>query len=358
LTTSNGTWIGSPDSISYQWQSSSDGSIWSLISGATNATYVLAPTDAGLFIRAQVFGNKTVSGTAYKFTALTAATTQVPALTLLNTVQPVISGAWTSGSTLTATPGTWSATGTVSYQWQSSTDASTWSNIAGATSSSFVLTNTQNGSNIRVQVQNTTTGGDGLAYSSYTPKVGAPVVSVAPVISGTLRIGSVQSVTTGTWSTTPTFAYQWQKTSDGIAWSNIGSATSATYTPTFDVANLTLRVIVSAVNSVDTATVASATVSGFLPPNVTAIPTISGTAASGQTLTAASPGTWPSTSSGYNYQWQRSSDGVSWSNIGSATATTYVLTAGDVGYVVRLQVSLTTNAGTSAAYSLATATVS
>ena len=215
----------------------------------------------------------------------------------------------------------------------------------------------QNGLNIRVQVQNSTTGGDGLAYSGYTPKIGAPICTATPVVSGTLRIGVAQSVTTGTWTTATNYAYQWQKTSDGIAWTNIGSATSSTYTPTFDVANLNIRVVVSAGNATDTVTVTSNSVSNFLPPQATAVPTISGTATSGQTLTT-SAGTWPSTSSGYNYQWQRSSDGVTWTNISAATASTYVLAAADVGYVVRVQVSLTTNAGTSAAYSLATAAIS
>jgi len=115
-------------------------------------------------------------------------------------------------------------------------------------------------------------------------------------------------------------------------------------------------VTISAVNAVDTATVTSNVVSGFLPPEATAIPTISGTTTVGQTLTATS-GTWPQTSSGYVYQWQRSTDGVSWSSISSATSSTYVLVSGDAGYVIRVQVSLSTNAGTSVAYSLATASI-
>jgi hypothetical protein len=86
------------------------------------------------------------------------------------------------------------------------------------------------------------------------------------------------------------------------------------------------------------------------------IPTISGTTTAGQTLTATS-GTWPQTSSGYVYQWQRSTNGVSWSDISSATSSTYVLASGDAGYVIRVQVSLSTNAGTSVAYSLATTSI-
>jgi len=38
-----------------------------------------------------------------------------------------------------------------------------------------------------------------------------PVNSVAPVISGTATEGSVLSCTTGTWSGSPTYAYQWKR---------------------------------------------------------------------------------------------------------------------------------------------------
>ena len=182
--------------------------------------------------------------------------------------------------------------------------------------------------------------------------------TVAPAVSGTVKIGSTQTVTNGTWSNTPTtYGYQWQKSADGILWSDISGATAATYEPTFDVANLLVRVNVSAGNAVDTATVTSAVIQSFLPPQATVIPVVTGTKTVGQTLTS-SAGTWPSTSSGYSYQWQRSSDnGVSWSNIVGATASTYVLVAGDAGYQIRSQVSLTANSGSSSAYSLATTAV-
>ena len=130
--------------------------------------------------------------------------------------------------------------------------------------------------------------------------------------------------------------------------------TASTYVPTFDIANSQIRVNVSGVNAVDTATVSSSVVSGFVPPQATAIPAITGTKTVGQTLTT-DAGTWPSTVSGYVYQWQKSSDnGVTWANISGATATTYVLVAADAGYQIRSQVSLTANAGSSSAYSLPT----
>lgn len=52
----------------------------------------------------------------------------------------------------------------------------------------------------------------------------APVNSVAPVVSGSATQGSTLSCTTGTWSGSPTFAYQWKRA--GVS---IGGATSSTY---------------------------------------------------------------------------------------------------------------------------------
>lgn len=354
LTVSTGTWLNleSDTTTSYQWQSSADGVLWSNISGATSSTYVLQLGQTGLLIRAQVFQTK--SG----YTAVlanTIATAVVPALNLTNTISPAVTGAWTVGTSISASTGSWSTSGTFTYQWQSSSDNSTWADIASATSSSYTLTSSEASKYVRVQVINTSSAGAGVAYSVARSKVGAPFNTALPAITGTIKVGSTQTVSTGTWSNTPTaYSYQWQRSSDGISWINLSGETANTYVPTFDVANLQIRVTVGAGNAVETATVTTAVISGFLPPQATAIPAITGTRTVGQTLTTSS-GTWPGTSDGYVYQWQRSSDsGVTWTNIVGATATTYVLLAADAGYQIRSQVSLTTNTGSSSAYSLPT----
>jgi hypothetical protein len=354
VSVSSGTWLNlaSDSTASYQWQSSSDGVLWNNISGATSASYVLKLSQAGLFIRAQVFQTKST------FTAVIAtslSTAAVPALNLTNTVSPAVTGAWTVGTSISASTGTWSTSGTYTYQWQSSSDNSTWTDIASATSGSYTLTSSEASKYVRVQVINTSSAGAGIAYSVARSKVGAPFNTAIPAITGTIKVGSTQTVSTGTWSNTPTsYAYQWQKSSDGISWINLSGETANTYVPTFDVANLRIRVSVGAGNAVETATVTTAIISGFLPPQATAIPAITGTKTVGQTLTS-SAGTWPGTSDSYVYQWQRSSDnGVTWTDISAATASTYVLVAADAGYQIRSQVSLTVNAGSSSAYSLPT----
>ena len=357
LTTTAGTWLNSP-TATYQWQRSADGVLWNNIDSATNSTYVIAIGDVGFFIRSQVFGSKTISSNPYVYTSSSAQTIVVPAPTAISTSAPIVSGSWTTGSTLTTSSGSWTSSGTFTYQWQRSTDNSTWASITGATSSTYVLTADDASKYVRVQVYlNGGSGSDGVAYSVPTAKVGAPYNTAAPAITGTLRVGVAQTVSNGTWSGSPTFAYKWQTSADGIAWADISGATSATYTPTYTIANLRLRSVVSAGNAVDTATATSQVVQGFLAPIATAIPAITGTVKAGEVLTT-DAGTWPSTSSGYVYAWHRSADnGVTWTNIGGATATTYTAVAGDVGYRIRSQVTVTTNAGSSTAYSLPTVAV-
>jgi hypothetical protein len=332
--------------------------LWNNILSATNSTYVISVDDVGFFIRSQVFGARTVSSVDYKYTAPSLATVIVPALVAVSTSAPVVTGSWTTGTTLSASSGTWTSSGTFTYQWQRSADNSTWSSIAGATASTYLLLVADATNYVRVQVYLTgSSGADGVAYSVPTAKVGAPYNTLAPAISGVLRVGVEQSVTTGTWSGSPTYSYQWQTSSDGIAWANVSSATNSTYTPTYAVANLRLRVVVSAGNSVDTATARSQVVQGFLAPIATAIPAITGTVQSGETLTTGN-GTWPGSPNAFTYAWHRSSDGgTTWTNIGGATASTYAAVAGDVGYQIRSQVTVTTNAGSSTAYSLPTVAV-
>ena len=361
LTTTAGTWLNTP-TLTYQWQRSSDGIFWNNIASATDSTYVIAIGDAGYFIRSQVFGTKTISTTTYVYTSSSASTVVVPAPIAISTAAPVVSGSWTTGSTLATTNGSWTSGGTFTYQWQRKTESGQWTSITGATSSTYVLTTADAANYVRVQVYlNGGSGSDGIAYSVPTAKVGAPYNTVAPALSGTLRVGVAQTVSNGTWSGSPTFTYQWQTSADGIAWANIDGGTSATYTPTYTVAKLRLRAVVSARNDVDTATAISQVVQGFLAPIATVIPAITVVGANpveaGEVLTT-DAGTWPSTSSGYLYGWQRSSDnGVTWTDIGGATATTYTLLAGDVGYRIRSQVTVATNTGSSTAYSLPTVPV-
>src|SRR5207302_93710 len=123
---------------------------------------------------------------------------------------------------------------------------------------------------------------------------------------------------------------------------NISGATSSTYTLVSADVGSTVRVQVTGTNaggsasatSAQTATVAAA------PPVNSTLPTITGAAQDGQTLTG-SNGTWTGTPTiTYAYQWKRcDAAGATCSDITGATGSTYALTPSDVGGTVRSQVT-------------------
>jgi hypothetical protein len=95
---------------------------------------------------------------------------------------------------------------------------------------------------------------------------------------------------------------------------------------------------------------------GLLPQS-TAAPSVSGTVAVGQTLTAGT-GTWLNFPVTYAYQWQRcDSAGANCAPIAGATAQTYVLTSGDVGFTLEVAVAASSVYGTATAGSTPTVVV-
>jgi hypothetical protein len=97
-----------------------------------------------------------------------------------------------------------------------------------------------------------------------------------------------------------------------------------------------------------------ATVASAAAPVNTASPTISGTAKSGEKLTA-NNGTWSNSPTSFSYQWRRcASDGTACGDINGATSQTYSVTSPDVGHALRVVVTATNADGHASATSAAT----
>lgn len=86
-------------------------------------------------------------------------------------------------------------------------------------------------------------------------------------------------------------------------------------------------------------------------PANTVLPAITGTTTEGQTLTV-SNGTWTNTPDSYARQWRRGGVAIS-----GATATTYVLTADDVGSLITATVTATNDGVSTSATSAPTAAI-
>jgi hypothetical protein len=148
LTAVPGAWTKGA-TLKYQWLRSG-----APITGATAARYTLTAADLGKIIKVRVVGSHPGYATVAK-DSLPAAPVTAGAL---NAPAPRIGGTPKVGSTLTATPGTWTVDTTLRYQWYRSGTP-----IAGATAATYRLTAIDRNHTIKVRVVGSKPG--------YTPAI-------------------------------------------------------------------------------------------------------------------------------------------------------------------------------------------
>jgi hypothetical protein len=209
---------------------------------------------------------QSLAGAASKTASFSAATTEqsgagIVALNPLPvvtgpaaTTAPSISGTPNEGETLSGNDGVWTGSPT-SYarQWQRCDAAgSNCSAIAGATSSSYVVTGSDGGATIRFTVTATNSGGSTTALSGATAVVKRPPINtVVPAISGTTTEAWQLTVSDGTWANSPTaLAQQWRQCdAAGANCTDIVGASAATYTIAKADVGQTLRAVITASNA-------------------------------------------------------------------------------------------------------------
>ncbi len=342
LTASTGTWTNSPTSYAYQWNY--DGSP---IGGATNSTYVFQTSDLSGYITVTVTAMNSVGVSAPATSLAFGLNISEP----VNTAYPYVTGIEQVGQTLTAGNGSWSGNPTsftYTYQWFNSSTGS----IAGQTSSTYVAEVGDLGCYVTVEVTATNAAGSNTSSSWNMSQISAagatvPIISVAPAISSAAQyVGQALTVSNGTWSNSPTsYTYQWFASGTAIT-----GATTNSYTPVAANLGMLLTVNVNAINGAGTSVTAvtvppTQPVMGAILLN-TALPTITGTAQVGQTLTA-STGTWTNSPTSYAYQWNNEGSPIS-----GATNSTYTLQTSDLGALITVAVTPMNSAGAGApAYS-------
>ena len=244
-----------------------------------------------------------------------------PAITTQPTNQAV-----SAGQTATFTAAA-SGTPTPTVQWQLSTDGgSTWSNIVGATSTSYKVANataSQSGYEYRAVFTN------GLGTA--TTKAATLTINVAPTITkqptGATVVVGQKATFTASAGGTPTPTVQWQVSRDsGAIWTNVTNATATTFTLTSTTNENGDEFRAVFTNSAGQAisSPATLTLAPTAGPTITSQP-VNQTVAASQTVTftASAGGSPPPT-----IQWQVSTNGGStWTNIAGTYATTLTVTA-------------------------------
>ncbi|GAA1840148.1 carboxypeptidase regulatory-like domain-containing protein [Agromyces salentinus] len=311
------------------------------IAGATNPTYVLTAADLGKTVSVQA----TAALAGHTTATMTSASTAAVAIGTLVTAAPTVAGTAKVGSALTAMTG-WTPGGiTYTYVWKRN-----GTTITGATQATYTPAAADLGAKLTVTATGRLPG-----YSSVV-RTSAPTAAVtvgtfaapAPTLSGTVAVGRTVTAVPGTWKPGATFTYQWKR--NGVS---ITGATKSTYAITATDLKTALTVTVTGqATAYTTRSTTSAPTTVAAGTLTAATPTIAGIRAVGRTLTAV-PGTWAPSGVTLAYQWKRA--GVS---ITGATASTYVLTAADLGKTLTVAVIGRKTAYTSAAKtSVATAAI-
>lgn len=355
LTVSDGSWTGSPTSYAYAW-TRCDRYGNGCFSAGAGASHLVTSDDVGHTLKATVTArNASGAGSAFVLSAVVAAT--LPA----NSSLPLVAGRPLFGTKLAATTGTWTGSTpmTYAYAWQSSADGTTWAGI-GVVTSTYTMTPSVAGRQVRVAVTASNAAGATTAYSTATGAIAAvPSNTAGPRLSSSIpKLGDTLTGTSGSWSGSPApaYTYQWQYSDTCASWANIAGATSVSYVVSRAVVNDCLRLVVTACNSAGATTSASGSTARVLaPPAIVSAPVLRASLPIrvGTVLTAG-VGSWSASPSCiYSYVWQTSADNVTWTVVNAAVASRLAVPAAFLGRFVRVAITAKNALGSTTEYSAA-----
>lgn len=232
---------------------------------------------------------------------------------------------------------------TINFQYQWLRDLQP---IGGATTEHYQIVDADKGHNLYFQVTATNVSGTVVATSAAfaipnTDQV--PVNTVAPVVNQAI-VGSVSTLSNGTWTSLPTitYTYQWYLNSTPIS-----GQTNNTYTPVSGDIGEALYGIVTATNDAGSASSQSNSITVALTPTLpvnTVAPVIS--AATVGVAATCTTGTWTGTTPiTYHYQWK-----VAGSNVGTDSSS-YTPVTTDAGKSLVCVVTANNVAGSASASS-------
>jgi hypothetical protein len=317
--------------ISYQWQSNTAGcgGSWVDIVTATNPTYDIP---AGLAVT--TYYRRLATST---LNSVTCSDFSNCITVFVNTVTPGTVGndqtlcgnnpaAFTELSFATAT-------GTISYQWQSSTTGcgGPWTTIIGATLATYDapagVTVTTYYQRITISILNTVT----CTATSNCITVTANAITPG-TISGNRTIcsgGDPAAFTVGVAATGTNLTYQWQisTTTSAGPWTDLSGEVNATYDAPGPMMQTTYyrRIAFATVNSTScsaTSNFVTVFVNSVTPSTIAGDQSVCGASDDPLAFTVTSAAVGSGTLS---YQWQSNTTGCggSWANIGGATSSTY-----------------------------------
>ncbi|HWH11710.1 MAG TPA: hypothetical protein VG165_11330 [Solirubrobacteraceae bacterium] len=280
LSTTPGTWTGSPTSYAYQWydcSTTATSSCTSPVAGATAATYTLPGGYTGYV---SVAVTATNAGGPSSPALASPAVGPVAELPPVNTTAPAISGPPHQGQTLTASTGTWTNSPTsFTYQWYDCTTAATASCSslgAAATGSTYPL---PAGYTLFVTVGVTAHNAGGASPAVLASPAVGPVTAGPPPSFTLAASPASQSVTRGksaayTITVTPAGGFTG---SVGFTAGGLPSGVAASFSPNPSTGATTLTLTSTTSSTAGTYTIPVTGTSGTLTAGTTVSLTLGGT---------------------------------------------------------------------------------
>lgn len=338
---------GSITNQGWRWaRSESRSSGWTDIQGATASTYTATASDVTYFLRVSVNYDDAdgVDKTAHAVTARAVAEDDDGDVTL-SMASPSV------GDTVTATLSDpdGGVTGE-SWQWASSTDGrSNWANIADATSASYTVATGDLGKFLRVTVNYEDSQGSGKSAEAVTSAAVAAdddgVVTLStsnPQVSDTItaRLSDPDGTTTiPEWT--------WERSPNGTSgWTTVLTSQGATSTLQVSESHLGsyLRATASYTDTAGPGKSAQAVTSGPVAEDDDGMVALSTSAPEvGSAVTAMLSD--PDNPRNLRWQWAKSANGSTWTDIDGATLDSYTPGRSDEGYFLRVTVTYDDSVG-------------
>ncbi|NQZ78863.1 MAG: hypothetical protein HRT61_22520, partial [Ekhidna sp.] len=311
----------SGSSVGYKWQSRCSSCSWSYISGATGSTYNPPNLTSTRIYRREAV----VAGTNINIGFTNEVTVTVRPQLVAGGIGNAQTLCYNSNpSALSSTSNASGGNNSYTYQWQISSNNSSWSNISGATGTTYdppTLTSS------RWYRRRVISCGE-TKYSNTIKVTIRPNLSAGSIGNAqTLPYNSTPSTLTSTTNASGgdgTINYQWQVSSTGTSgWSNLSGATSATFTPIPLTASRWYRRRAKSCTQTKYSNNIKITINPQLQAgSIGSAQTVCYNGDPSQLSNSASASGGDNT---YSYQWQSKCivGGCNWSNISGATGATY-----------------------------------
>ena len=345
---------GSVTGMTWQWSRSMDMTTWMNIADANSATYTPVETDAGYYLRATVSytdghgGDKTATG----MTVSSATFADQAGTVSLSPTRPKVGDEVVA--TLSDPDGMISAE---MWQWSRSmdlTDTTSWMEIMGANSATYTPVETDDGYYLQATVNYTDREGAGKTATAMTV---SPVTTVADQ-AGTVSLSptrpqagdEVVATLSDPDGMISAEMWQWSRSmdlTDTTSWMDIQGADSATYTPVETDDGYYLQATVSYTDGHG----AGKTATAMTVAPVTTVADQAGTVSLSPTRPQVGNEVMATLSdpdgsvTGMTWQWSRSMDMATWTDIADANSAAYTPVETDDGYYLRATASYTDGHG-------------